>query len=59
MSKSTTAAKAGTISVVLQKPHEQAGIKRQPGETITVTAEEQVWLKSQGVIGKQEEMKNG
>jgi hypothetical protein len=59
MSKPKTPAKVGTASVVLKKPHEQAGVKRQPGETITVTAEQIAWLEAQGVIGKPEEMKNG
>jgi len=59
VSKKTTPAQAGALSVVLQKPHEHAGAIRQPGETITVTAEQKAWLQAQGVIGKQEEHNNG
>lgn len=58
MSKKTTAPQGVAISVVLQKPHEQAGNKRQPGETITVTAEQKAWLQANGVIGAQEEQQH-
>ncbi|MVW75392.1 DUF7210 family protein [Pseudomonas xionganensis] len=59
MSKAPTPSKGGTISVVLQKPHKHAGADCQPGQTITVTAEQKAWLQAQGVIGKQEEQSNG
>ena len=59
MSKTKTAAKPVAASFVLKKPHTHAGRKYQPGESITVTADQQAWLESLGVIGQKEESNHG
>lgn len=59
MSKTKTAAKPVAASFVLKKPHPHAGRKHQPGESITVTADQQAWLESHGVIGQKEESNHG
>ncbi|MBV2132048.1 hypothetical protein KRX52_04455 [Pseudomonas sp. MAP12] len=56
----TTSAQSGAISVVLAKPHTHNGRAHQPGETITVSAEQKAWLEKLGVVGgKKEEVTNG
>lgn len=59
MSKTKPEAKPGLASFVLKKPHTHAGRKYLPGESITVTADQQEWLKSLGVIGQKEESNHG
>lgn len=61
MSKSKTAAAKhpAAASFVLKKPHTQAGRLYQPGESITVNADQQAWLESLGVIGQKEESNHG
>lgn len=61
MSKSKTAAanQSVAVSFVLKKPHTHAGRQYQPGESITVTADQKAWLESLGVIGQKEERNHG
>lgn len=46
-------------NAVLSKPHTHKGVSKKAGDTIQVTAEQLVWLKAQGVVGTQEDIKNG
>lgn len=54
MAKNTPAAEGVAVQkveVTLSKPHTHNGRKYPEGEKITVTPDQEVWLKKQGVVG--------